>query len=147
MFTDFQLDDEAGDLCAREYELAAEARGCRFIPITLECEQGENMRRMTSDARYAAAEHGGKGLLTNVDLLLELRDSDEDAELYWWGSTEELVIDVAACTPAQVARAIARHILWIQAFHHDPLAFTLPKEPLPVLIWRMDEDDVMRVVG
>ncbi|KAJ5489930.1 hypothetical protein N7453_010755 [Penicillium expansum] len=103
IFTDFQTANEQGSSVCKEYAQAAEDRGCLLIPIVLDCDEDENIRRMTQLEREKHAK------LMDVDLLKMLR---KGAPIFEFSNRKEfLKIDVTHKKPEEVARMIWEHVV------------------------------------
>ncbi|KAI1862970.1 hypothetical protein JX265_009016 [Neoarthrinium moseri] len=96
IFTDFQTANELGSSVAREYQAAAAKAGRLFLPVYLECEREENVRRAVRPERTA----DGKGKL--VDRVV-LEDFLSRCTLFEFEGVDGLRIDVTGRTPAYVA--------------------------------------------
>lgn len=87
----------------KEYAQAAEDRGCLLIPIVLDCDEDENIRRMTQLEREKHAK------LMDVDLLKMFR---KGAPIFEFSNRKEfLKIDVTHKKPEEVARMIWEHVV------------------------------------
>ena len=103
---------------ATEFATAAKMRGCAFIPIILECEEAENIKRMRSTERLSAAQ-GGLGILTDVEILESYRGR---CKLCSFQCPEELVLDVTELTHVQAAEKIVQHLKAVMGLGEIELA-------------------------
>ncbi|KAJ0293187.1 hypothetical protein Brms1b_003411 [Colletotrichum noveboracense] len=92
-----------GSAAAQEYEDAARRRGLPFIPIVLECQLEENIKRVTRSGRGGAA----NGKLTDVNILKDIR---QEEQMFRFGGDLELELDVTELTPEQAAYKIFEHV-------------------------------------
>ncbi|KAK4635950.1 hypothetical protein CLAFUW4_01321 [Fulvia fulva] len=93
-------DSRAGyDECVGDYmDLALWPTNRRFYSVVLECDEGENVRRLESEGRK-----GGK--LRDAEVLLEYRRKYHGG-IWKFGDEDELVLDVTNLAPAEAARII-----------------------------------------
>lgn len=103
IFTDLQSTDETGSATAMEYQVAARRAGRRFVPVLLECEKEENVRRATGMDR------GIEGKRKLVDEVL-IRHFLDTVTLFEFKDTETLRFDVTERTPGEVAVDLAMAI-------------------------------------
>lgn len=108
IFTDFQSTNELGPSVAREYEAAARARGCLFVPVILSCDGEENARRMTSEERVDLVEKQGKGMLLDTKILEDMRSR---VDVYRFDCEEQLEMDVTTVTPEWAAGFVFDHVV------------------------------------
>ena len=106
VFTDFQTSNESGISVAKEYQSAAQWRGCTFVPVVLDCQGVENERRMLSPERLNLVA-GGKGMLIDSDILHKFR---KRAEIYAFDCPESLRLDVTKLSSKEAARRILMHV-------------------------------------
>ena len=106
IFTDFQTTNESGPSVASEYEKAAKRRGCKFIPIILECQLAENEKRIRSPDRLALVA-GGKGMLLDTAVLRGFRKKEH---IFRFENSNELGLDVTELSPSQAAQEILEHV-------------------------------------
>jgi regulator of PEP synthase PpsR (kinase-PPPase family) len=91
----------------REYLAAAQARASRMVPIIINCQEGENLKRL------AAAERSLHGKLMDVELLRTIREDErgvfrfEAEEARRLGQIE---IDVTDLKVEEAAGMILRHV-------------------------------------
>jgi hypothetical protein len=81
-----------------EYRALASARNAKLIPVTLECELEENVRRLSAAGRAELLK------LTDVEIL---RDARRSYELYRPNDLPSVDLDVTRLAPEQAARALA----------------------------------------
>ena len=110
---------------AREYESAAELRGCAFIPINLTCQAAENERRLRTPERLDSVA-GGKGMLTDCEILRNYRAR---SEIHQFQCSEALNLDITVISPSQAASQVIQHIEKVlgqklQIRPNDPLRFS-----------------------
>ncbi|KAI8223927.1 hypothetical protein K4K54_005693 [Colletotrichum sp. SAR 10_86] len=103
IFTDARCSSPFGSAAAQEYEDAARRRGLPFIPIALECQLEENIKRVTGSGRGGAA----NGKLTDVNILKDIR---QEEQMFRFGGDLELELDVTELTPEQAAYKIFEHV-------------------------------------
>ncbi|KAI8302280.1 hypothetical protein K4K61_008063 [Colletotrichum sp. SAR11_59] len=103
IFTDARCSSPFGSAAAQEYEEAAGRRGLPFIPIALECQLEENIKRVTGSGRGGAV----NGKLTDVNILKDIR---QDEQMFRFGGDMELELDVTELTPEQAAYKIFEHV-------------------------------------
>ncbi|KAJ5382779.1 hypothetical protein N7517_000690 [Penicillium concentricum] len=102
LFTDFQTTNEQGVSVCAEYAQAAKDRGCLLIPIVLNCDEDENIKRMTQSEREKHAK------LMDVELLKTFR---RGSVFEFSDRKEFLKINVTHLEPEEVARIIWEHVL------------------------------------
>lgn len=102
IFTDAQTEYNA---CVADYHsLSLGLVGRRFFSIVLECEIGENVRRLTCAGRDC----GQNGKLTEEGILRALR---AEAEIWKFGGQDELVVDVTHLSAEASARTIVEFLV------------------------------------
>lgn len=96
IFTDSRAEH---DECMGDYtDLALYPTSRRFYSVVLECEEGENVRRLECVGRT-----GGK--LRDAEVLLEHRRK-YDGGVWKFGDDDEMVLDVTNVAPQEAARII-----------------------------------------
>lgn len=99
IFTDSQSSDPIGSSAAKDYLDAAIVKGANFFSIILQCDEDENVRRLTGGAR------GGSNntKLTDVDILTHIRATED---IHRFSGELELVVDVTDKSAESVAKEI-----------------------------------------
>lgn len=82
----------------KDYRRAAAEKGSPFVSVILQCELGENLRRLLGSARGV---HNTK--LTDSDILRHIRETED---IYHVGDQLELEIDVTHKSAHEVAGVI-----------------------------------------
>ncbi|KAF2020255.1 hypothetical protein BU24DRAFT_135955 [Aaosphaeria arxii CBS 175.79] len=103
IFTDFQSNNDLGRDVAREYEAAALRAKRSFLPVYLECDVKENIRRVTSLERGSSA----TTKLLNPEILVDMRSR---CQLFHFDSVEGITFDVTDMGPEEAAEALAREV-------------------------------------
>ncbi|KAL9078331.1 MAG: hypothetical protein Q9157_002762 [Trypethelium eluteriae] len=103
VFTDFQSNNELGRGVAREYEAAAQRSGRPFLPIYLECEVDENVRRVASAQRT----NSGTTKLLDSEVLKGIRVR---CHLYRFDEIKGISLDVSSIAPQEAAEALLEQI-------------------------------------
>jgi hypothetical protein len=103
VFTDFQSTDEVGSAVMEEYKDMARRRGCVIVPVTLTCEEGENLRRLVSEERET------HGKIVDVKLATHFRKIEEIYE--WSDNPFHLELDVTELEAEAAAEVLRKHIL------------------------------------
>lgn len=103
VFTDFQTDSEFGRSVAEGCDSMARSRGCRLVPIILNCSKEENLRRLQSEGRNRP------GKLTNPEAVSHIRDI---ADVYTFPSHPlRMELDVTTLSADDAVGAIYDHTL------------------------------------
>lgn len=71
IFTDFQSSDSVGPSVVAETKAMAEARDATIIPVTLTCDEEENLRRLVEEDRKS------QGKLFDAELMRTFRSSPQ----------------------------------------------------------------------
>ncbi|KAL8696517.1 MAG: hypothetical protein Q9201_007623 [Fulgogasparrea decipioides] len=100
IFTDSQSSDEVGSAAVADYIHAAKRRRSPLISVILTCNTDENLRRLQAELR-------GKTKLNDIDVLLEIRESED---LYHFGGDTELTLDVTELSPVAAAQKILNFV-------------------------------------
>ncbi|KAI9690731.1 MAG: hypothetical protein M1820_009862 [Bogoriella megaspora] len=103
-FTDFQPNNDVGRDTAREYEAAALQAGRRFLPIYLECDIQENIRRLTNPPRGSSE----TTKLMDPEILTDMRSK---CQLFRFDDVEGITSDVTNLSAKDAAGALARDII------------------------------------
>jgi hypothetical protein len=104
IFTDFQTSDAQGSSVCAEYAATAAARVCRLVPVLLECEEVENLRRVVLSDREPV------GKLVDFDLVRRIR-RDGPPVYRFVGNGASLELDVTGFSVDEAAKEILRHVL------------------------------------
>ncbi|CZT00339.1 uncharacterized protein RCO7_14598 [Rhynchosporium graminicola] len=102
---DFQSDDEIGCNVAEEYEAAALRNGRSLLPIYLECDSQENIRRLKSVQQRDT----GTTKLLDSEILAELRSR---CRLFRFTGVEGITADdITNMGPEESAEAIPKEVI------------------------------------
>ncbi|KAH7085278.1 hypothetical protein BKA63DRAFT_597947 [Paraphoma chrysanthemicola] len=111
IITDCRATTPAGIAIVQEFKASAQRAGRMFVPVCLVCEEGENMRRLTSEER----KDGGTTKLMDVEAAGQIRNNHQ---IYHFGLREELVLDVTSLSPEEAAGNIMEKAkVFIEADH------------------------------
>ena len=99
IFTDSQSSDRIGSATAQEYADAAKLRGSPFYSIIMDCDIDENLRRLQAVSRGGV----GNTKLTDIEILYAIRKTED---IYHFGGSKELVLDVSQMPATEVALKI-----------------------------------------
>ncbi len=102
IFTDFQSSDPVGSGVCAEYVAMTKTRGCRLVSIVLNCEEEENLRRLTSNNRHRT------GKLIDGELVKRFRRDGAPVHRFKHDNIS-LELDIASCTAREVAEQIMLH--------------------------------------
>ncbi|KAH7196388.1 uncharacterized protein B0J16DRAFT_325905 [Fusarium flagelliforme] len=104
VFTDFQSNDEIGRGVIAEYRNMTARRGCTFVPVTVTCNEEENLRRLASIERVV------HGKLTDATVVAHLR---ENAVVHQWPKEDpcHMELDITKLNADEAAHAIFEHVL------------------------------------
>ncbi|EWY95073.1 hypothetical protein FOYG_04196 [Fusarium oxysporum NRRL 32931] len=103
IFTDAREASAAGEMGAKDYEVAARKRGVSFISIVLECEMEENIRRAINPMRSQSVD----AKLTDETILRPILDTEK---IYRFGNVNDLVLDVTKLSSKEAALRIKEHV-------------------------------------
>jgi hypothetical protein len=103
LILDFQSNNGLGRDVAKEYEAAALRASRPFLPVYLECDIKENIRRITSPQRGSS----GTTKLLNPEVLEEMRSR---CQLFRFDGIEGITSDVTNMGPEEAAEALAREV-------------------------------------
>ncbi|KAF5267024.1 hypothetical protein FOXYS1_2108, partial [Fusarium oxysporum] len=103
IFTDAREASAAGEMGAKDYEVAARKRGVSFISIVLECEMEENIRRAINPMRSQSVD----AKLTDETILRPILETEK---IYRFGNVNELVLDVTKLSSKEAALRIKEHV-------------------------------------
>lgn len=101
IFTDCRLSDSIGSEAAQDYKAAAERRRVVFIPVVLNCDLKENLKRAVTETRSTRTK------LMDPVLVESIR---QNVFLYHFGMKEELEIDITELSALQAAQRISQHL-------------------------------------
>ncbi|KAF2217652.1 hypothetical protein CERZMDRAFT_31403 [Cercospora zeae-maydis SCOH1-5] len=107
VFTDCQSNNELGIAVGGEYKHAALESGRAFVPVVLDCDRRENLRRAVSKER----QESGTTKLTDLEMLAKLR---EDHVMLKPDLPTQLSINVSELSPGLAAQKLYDHIASIQ---------------------------------
>lgn len=100
---DCQSDNELGRDVSKEYQDVAAKSKRQFIPVLLDCDHDENIKRATSVERRISR----TTKLAEPDLLKKIR---KEEDMLTFGLPSELILDITNLSPAAAARLLHKHI-------------------------------------
>lgn len=105
IFTDFQTTDEVGSAVCAEFKNMSEARGGKFIPVVLACDEDENLRRLVAEDRKIHLK------LVDSELVRKFRSGAGVHRFV--GYENALELDVSHMSAEDAAQSLFQHILKI----------------------------------
>jgi hypothetical protein len=114
IFTDFQSGDPLGSMVCAEYAAMADRRGALLIPIIINCDEAENLRRVASDERSRYNK------LVDAKLVKMFRENEAGVHRFR-DNTLSLEVDVTHTSAEDAAKLIKDHVLRVfpQLFSRD----------------------------
>lgn len=105
VFTDWQSGDAVGSSVCEEFQTMAKARGSKFIPIMVTCDEQENIRRLQGPERATWSK------VTDSELLLQFRQQVDPPPVHEFRENEaRLTVDVTSMSAEQAAEVIVMHV-------------------------------------
>ena len=115
MTADCLADNQRDRDTSKEYIDIAAKSNRLFVPILLQCNEDEHIKRATSFNRRIPTQTK----LTDPELLKKIR---EEETLLTFGIPSEMILDITKESPKEAARAIFRHV---KELGRDPNAPTI----------------------